>query len=418
MTHAPLPDLRGSGFVPPEALAAPPRPPLHAVLSDEGFRLFFPLAALHGALWPMLWIALFGYDLPGATQIAPMVWHMHEMVYGAFGAALLGFLTTAFPEWTDTRPLRGWLLWALAGGWATARLIGLIGLEALAPLAALADLGWIGALFGYGLWLSWVKRSDRLCAFLLWIAAFWGTQVQARLAMLAGDSFAAGEAVKTGALVFLGLLALALARIAVPVTNLVLDPTEASSPYRPHPGRMNLAAGLVALALAARLGGASEAVCGWMLIAAGAGFMDRLGEGFVGREGLRAEMLALAGAAGGTGAGLIWLGAVGLGAPLGAAGGWHLALMGGLGMAVLAVMSIAGLFHAGKTLPLGRAAKAAMAVLLGAVGARLAPELGPADPFAMHLLAAALWAGAFAIWLRAYWPLLSDPDTLGRHEGC
>lgn len=56
-----------------------------------------------------------------------------------------------------------------------------------------------------------------------------------------------------GALVYLGLLGLVLARITVPVTNLVLDPSEETSPYRPHPGRRNLAPGLVALAVAGTL---------------------------------------------------------------------------------------------------------------------------------------------------------------------
>lgn len=417
MSAAPLPDLRGTGFRPPQELATA-RPTLGAVLTDEGFRLFFPLAALHAALWPFLWVAVGGYGLAGATEIAPSVWHMHEMLFGAFGAALLGFLTTAFPEWTDTRPLKGRALWGLAALWGTARLIGLIGLDALSPLAALCDLGWIAGLFGYGLWLSWHKRSDQLLAFLLWIAAFFAAQVQTRLAMLAGDSFAASEAVKTAGLVFLGLLGLALARITVPVTNLVLDPSEETSPFRPHPGRLNLAPGLVALALAGRWLGLSEAVNGWLMIAAGAAFLDRVAEGFVGREALRAELLALMLPAALAGAGLIWLGAGALGAPLGAAGGWHLALMGGLGLAVLAVLSIAGLFHAGRSLPVPGAVRAAIAAHLAATALRLAPELGLLEPFAAHLLASILWALAFGLWLMRYWPLLSDPSTLGKHEGC
>ena len=47
------------------------KPPLHRVLSDEGFRLFFPLAALHAALWPLLWVALWSFDLPFARRIPP-----------------------------------------------------------------------------------------------------------------------------------------------------------------------------------------------------------------------------------------------------------------------------------------------------------------------------------------------------------
>lgn len=61
------------------------------------------------------------------------------------------------------------------------------------------------------------------------------------------------------------------------VTNLILDPTETISPFRPHPGRLNLAPGLVALAIAGDLAGLSPAAGGYLPIAAGAAFMDRVG---------------------------------------------------------------------------------------------------------------------------------------------
>ena len=88
-----------------------------AVAADEGFRLFFPLAAAYAALFPLVWVLGFGLDLPFARTVPPSLWHAHEMLIGAFGAALIGFLTTAVPEWTDTAPLRGRSLWVLAGLW-------------------------------------------------------------------------------------------------------------------------------------------------------------------------------------------------------------------------------------------------------------------------------------------------------------
>ena len=414
---APIPNLRGSAYIPPADLPIP-QPGLARVFSDDGFRLFFPLAAVHAALWPFLWVAVQGYGLAGATQMTPGVWHMHEMIWGSFGAALIGFLTSAFPEWTDTPKLQGRALWLLAGLWGAARVIGLLGWDLLMPVAALADLGWIGGLILYGLRISWQKRTDRLLAFLLWLAALALAEGVARWHMIQGDAFEAGEAMRLGGLVFLGLLGLALARITVAVTNLVLDPTEQTSPFRPHPGRLNLAAGLVALAAFAQAMGASPAVGGWLLLAAGAGFVDRMAEGFIGRAALRAEILALSLPAGLAGAGLIWLGAARIGAPLAEAGGWHLALMGGLGLATLAVLSIAGLFHAGHSLPFGRPVKAAMAALLVAVLCRIWPEIAGGDALALHIASALLWALAFGLWLRAYWPILSDPATLGNHEGC
>src|SRR5690606_19998222 len=88
--------------------------PLTKILGDEGFRLFFPLGALYAALWPFRWVLVFGLDLPLARTTPPALWHAHEMIFGAFGAALIGFITTAVPEWTDTQRPQGKFLYPMA----------------------------------------------------------------------------------------------------------------------------------------------------------------------------------------------------------------------------------------------------------------------------------------------------------------
>lgn len=382
--------------------------PLHRVLSDEGFRIFFPLAALYAGLWPLAWVALWAFDLPFARDIPPGVWHINEMVFGAWGAALLGFLTTAAPEWTDTPRLRGRALWLLAALWGTARIAGIIGADALILPAMLADMGWLVLLIAYLLQLTIRQRSTRVVVFAAWLFALAVGCMMARLAMLAGDSVAAAEWLRLAGLTFLGLLSLALSRITVPITNIVLDPTERSSPFRPHPGRRNLAAGLVALALAGEIAGLSPSVAGFLWIAAGAAFMDRVAEGFIGPEAFRAEMMVLMGAAGFAGLGLLGLGAAGLGAPWATAGPLHLALMGGLGLGVLAVLAIAGRFHTGQGLGLNLPTRAAFALAAVAVLLRALPDMGlaPWPPGPLHLLAAILWAAAFLLWLADYWPAI------------
>lgn len=383
---------------------------LQRTLSDEGFRLFFPLAALHAALWPLLWVTLWSLDLPLARGIAPGIWHANEMIFGAWGAALLGFLTTAAPEWTDTPRLRGRALWGLAALWGAARFAGALGADALVLPATLADLLWQAALILYLLRISWEKRTSRVLSFAAWLVALLAACAMARLAMLTGGD--AARWLRVSGLVFLGLLGLALARITVPVTNAVLDPSEKTSPFRPHPGRLNLPSGLVALALAAELAGLSPTVAGWLWIAAGAGFMDRMAEGFVGRKALRAEIMVLMAAAAFAGAGLLALGASGLGAPWGIAGPLHLTLMGGLGLGVLAVLAIAGRFHTGQGLGFNLPTRAGFVMAAAATLLRALPEMGlmPWPPGPLHLLAAILWAAAFLLWLADYWPAISRLD--------
>lgn len=390
-------------------------PPLSRVLSDEGFRLFFPLTALFAALWPLVWVGVWSLDLPLAQGLPPGVWHAHEMVFGAWGAALLGFLTTAAPEWTDTPRLRGRPLWVLAGLWGAGRVAGLLGADALILPGAVADLLWLFALPAYLLAVSLRRRTTRLLAFAGWTGALAVSGVLVRHAMWTGDAELAAWWLRLAGLLFLGLLGLALARISVPVSNIVLDPGETTSPFRPHPGRMNLAPGLVALALAGEVAGVSPAVGGFLWIAAGAGYMDRVAEGFIGREAFRAEIMVLMAACGFAGAGLIAFGASRLGAPWGEAAPLHLALMGGLGLAVLAVLAIAGRFHTGQGLGLNLPTRAAFVMAGLAAILRALPEMGliPWPPGPLHLIAALFWAGAFLAWLFDYWPAIRDPATLG-----
>ena len=79
--------------------------PLHPLLV-EGLRLFFPAAAIHAVLSPLTWVLLLGFSQPLTHTIPMSQWHAHEMIFGTYGAALAGFLTSAVPEWTDTRPRR------------------------------------------------------------------------------------------------------------------------------------------------------------------------------------------------------------------------------------------------------------------------------------------------------------------------
>lgn len=387
-------------------------------MGDEGFRVFFPLGAIQAGIWPFLWVMVHGYDLPLANNIPPSLWHAHEMIIGAFGAALLGFITTAIPEWTDTERLRGAPLFWLAGVWGIARVLGLFGAEPLLLLGSVADLVWSGFLAFYVLRVSIVKKTTRLVGFTGWLTALWLAEGAVRYAFLTGDIELAALTTHVAGFVFTGLLGLALARITVPVTNLILDPTEETSPFRPHPGRLNLAPGLVAVAVAGEILGLSPEVCGFLMIAAGAAFFDRVAEAFVGREFFRAEIAVLAGSSALAGAGFLLIGLGRLGLPVAETTGLHVAFMGGLGLGVMAVFSIAGLLHTGQKLIFPPIAKLGMGLLVIGIALRVLPELGMFEELygLHHAFASSLWALGFVAWLFAYWPLFVDPATLETHN--
>jgi len=375
-------------------------------MTHEGLRLFFPLAAIHAALWPFLWV-LQGLDLAFANTVPPALWHGYEMVIGAFGAALLGFIATAVPEWTGAARPGGRLLFALAGLWLFGRLVGLLGAEALILPGALADGAWLLWMVWFVLRTSFTLRTDSLIGFGFWLALLAGAALCTRWGFLTGDIEAASLALRLAIYAFLGLLGLAMARIVPAITNLVLDATRETTPFRPHPGRRRLAPGLVALVFAGDLAGLSPEVTAYLLIAAGAAFLDRLAEQFIGREVFRAEIIALGLSAGFAGLGLVLAGAARLGAPFAETMALHLTLMGGLGMAVLGVFSIAGLLHTARPLGLGWSARLAIALLTAATLLRVVPGLGlmPFPPGPAHLAESLLWAAAFALWLKAYLPM-------------
>jgi uncharacterized protein involved in response to NO len=385
----------------------------------EGLRLFFPVAACHALLLPLVWVGLFAFSLPFARAIPMSQWHAHEMIFGAYGAALAGFLTSAVPEWTDTRPRRGRALLLLLFLWLPGRVIGLVGFDALNMVAAITDLAFLGVLFWFVLRALIERGSTRHTSFAVWVGLFWLVELAIRAAWLFGDTELSGRLLQAALMIFLVFFSLAIARINVVVINLALDPGAETTPYRPHPGRQNLTAGLVAVYAVAALVAPTSAVPAWLALAAAAAFFDRLAEWFIGLAVFRTHVLALAGANLFAGLGFLMIGLAGLGAPLSPTTGLHVLSVGSLGLAVLAVFIIAGLRHTGRALDLPWQAHAAVILMTSAGLVRVLPEIGIA-PFlagAHYGASALLWSSAFALWLAGFLPLLRHPLQEADHCG-
>lgn len=377
----------------------------------EGLRLFFPVAAGHAVLLPLVWVTVFAFSLPLARDIPMSQWHAHEMIFGTYGAALAGFLVSAVPEWTDTRPRRGRSLLLLLFLWLPGRIVGFVGFDALIIVAAATDLAFLGLMFWYVLQALIARGSTRHTSFAVWVALFWLMELGIRAGWLTGRTDISGRLLQASLMIFLVFFSLAVARINVTVINLALDPSGETTPYRPHPGRQNLTAGLVALYAVAALLAPDSTVPAYLALAAAAAFFDRLAEWFIGTAAFRTHVLALAGANLFAGAGFAVIGLAGLGAPLSPTTGLHILSVGSLGLAVLAVFIIAGLRHTGRLLDLPWQAHGALVLMAGAGIARVLPELGFAEVMAAshYSISAALWSAAFALWLLGFLPLLKHP---------
>ncbi len=84
-----------------------------------GFRPFFALACLAGAVLPLAWVLMFaGAVSPAPTfPVAAMQWHAHEMFFGFGWAVLGGFLLTSTKNWVGIRGYHGSTLMFLAAAW-------------------------------------------------------------------------------------------------------------------------------------------------------------------------------------------------------------------------------------------------------------------------------------------------------------
>lgn len=111
-----------------------PAPPARGfALWELGFRPFYLLAAVFGALSVVLWSLQFTGRL-GQPYLQGPVWHAHEMLFGFTLAVVVGFLFTAGRNWSNRPTLTGLPLAALALLWIAGRVL------------VLTPYGWAAAL--------------------------------------------------------------------------------------------------------------------------------------------------------------------------------------------------------------------------------------------------------------------------------
>lgn len=121
----------------------PKRPP---ILLSYPFRPFFLLTAVFAASAVLVWLdLLFGSGVL-RIGVAPVSWHMHEMLFGLIPAAIAGFLLTAMSNWTGSPPPQGWSLLGLIVLWLAGRLAMAFSGVIPAALVAFADLSFLAAL--------------------------------------------------------------------------------------------------------------------------------------------------------------------------------------------------------------------------------------------------------------------------------
>ncbi|MBT5855170.1 NnrS family protein [bacterium] len=93
-------------------------------LFSIGFRPFFLGASIYSVVSILLWMGIYVFSWSiKPTDLVPMYWHAHEMIFGYAVAVIAGFLLTAVRNWTGHSTPEGGSLFLLMLPWLISRVI-------------------------------------------------------------------------------------------------------------------------------------------------------------------------------------------------------------------------------------------------------------------------------------------------------
>lgn len=384
-------------------------------LFGRGFRPFFLLAGLQACVSLPWWLAAWAGLVPAPAWLSPMLWHAHEMIFGFAMAAVAGFLLTAAPTWTNSRPVTGAPLAALAALWLAGRVA--MALAGVLPpfFVAVVDVSFLLVLAAVVAHPILAARQVRNFGFPVVLAALAGANLVAQRDALGLAPGLAPRALHGGVDLAIVLITLVGGRITPSFTANAFRKAGSDAPVRTWPWLDRAAITAVvaygvadlllprtpasgALALAAALGIAAR-MSGWQT-------RRTLGDPLLWSLHLGYAWVAL---------GLLAVALADLTGAIPWTIGLHALTTGAIGTMVLAVTTRVALGHTGRPLVAPRAATAAYLLVSAGALVRTLGALAFPDAYLNVLaVAALLWSGAYALFLAHYAPILLRPRVDGR----
>ncbi|HUZ64374.1 MAG TPA: NnrS family protein [Acetobacteraceae bacterium] len=378
------------------------RPYQGLVLLSAGFRPFFLLSGLAAAAAIPLWLLTFAGITPLPSAFPPLVWHVHEMVFGFGLATVAGFLFTAVPNWTGRMPLQGAGLGWLVALWGLGR-VAVFGSAWISEAAAAPlDLAFPAALLAVMGREILAGRNWRNLPILAVLGALLAADAWVHLGVLGLVSHPQGGN-RAGLAVLLLLISMMGGRLIPSFTRNWLARARPAGPMPAPFGTVDrVALGAVALALLAWVVAPGATASSWAALAAGLLLLARLArwQGWCSwREPL---LLVLHVGYGWLAGGFVLLGIAGLTGWLAPADAVHGLAVGAVGTMTLAVMTRATLGHTGRALHAGPGTCTIFALIGVAALLRLAAPLAGDDMLVLLGLAGAAWSGAFGLFVVLY----------------
>lgn len=367
-----------------------------------GFRPFFFGGAVWAALSILIWVPMHAGLWQWPSAIAPLDWHIHEMLYGYVPAIVAGFLLTAIPNWTGRLPVCGPSLATLFALWIGGR-IAMLTTAGIGPAAAIIDAAFLLVLLGVAAREVIAGRNWRNLRVLVIVSALALGNIAFHVEVI--RTGAADYGTRTGIAAVILLISLIGGRIVPSFTNNWL--------VRENPGRLPLPFGpydmvtlaVSAIALMCWVGAPLAFVSGALLVAAGLMHLARLAR-WAGDRTWRDRLVLVLHVAylfvpAGfllTGIAIVWP----LAAP--ATAGIHTWTAGAIGLMTMAVMTRASLGHTKQPLAATPLTQAIYLCLFAAALLRIAAAL--TGSIGLLHGSATLWVLAFGAFAASYGPLL------------
>lgn len=390
----------------------PAAPPAGPVWLQSGFRPFFLLAGVVGALAVLSWLLLLRGVLVPAGALTGLDLHVHEMIFGFAAAVIAGFLLTAVKNWTGRAPAPPPVLAALVAVFLVGRLAVIAEAAGVMRGISALELLFMPALaiaVGRCIWQARDRRNAGVVGIVVALAA---VDAVLHAAAWMGHGTMAAAARNVALLVPCVLLAVIGGRVIPMFTrNVVLD---AGGSVR-GPGAIDLAA-VVATAGVAIVAAASAALPALRpveaVVALLAGALTLLRMRGWASTATRTQPLLWILHVGHACLGLgLLLRGLALAAPtlLPVTVGTHVLAVGALSVLCLGMMTRVALGHSGRPLKLSRLAVGSYHSLLTALVLRVAAAWVP------PLLDAAVlfFIIAFGLFVVAYLPVLLRPRADG-----
>jgi uncharacterized protein involved in response to NO len=376
------------------------------------FRPFF----LFGACWALLAISIWALWFSGLMSFQfgfpAALWHAHEMLFGFGAVVAVGFLLTAAQNWTGLPSLSGKPLLLLTLLWLTARFSLLFAqYTPLLWLFIVAQLlWWTGAIYSLASLLIRAKsKNNYLFIPLLSVMAL--LNIAFTYAVLAQQFAVASHLSHSMILLFCILMGIVGGRVIPFFTARALGLQQIKTPWLDK--LLLLLSALLTAVFAAGFFIQWPSKAGWLMLLVGSLHLLRLSLWTPWKIwetpllwSLQLAYLAMA-------LGLILLGISDLTQLLVFKDVLHLLSISAMAGMILAMMARVSLGHTGRVLQVGKAITVAFALLLLAGPVRILASLA-GFPLVLWQVSAVLWLCAFAIFIRFYWPVLTQPRADGR----